>query len=80
MGQKPPGTIPELFAPGVVSGKGHTHGAIAVSPRLDTIYWDEWDERKHPENIHHEVSVSRLIGGQWTAPDGHRDMTLGVKS
>ena len=64
LGQKPPGMEPEIFAPGIVSGKGHTHGSPAVSHDLRMIYWDE---REH-ENTHHKIYYSRYVSGCWTIP------------
>ena len=64
LGQKPPGMTPELFAEGVISGKGHTHGSPAVSSDARMIYWDE---REH-EGSHHEIYYSRYIDSVWTRP------------
>ena len=37
-GQTPPGTIPEVFAPGLISKGFHEH-AIAISPKGDEIFY-----------------------------------------
>jgi Tol biopolymer transport system component len=39
LGQKPPGLIPEIFAPDVISGKFNLHGFPAFSPNGKEIYW-----------------------------------------
>ena len=64
LGQKPPGMVPVLFAQGLISGKGHTHGSPAVSSDLKMIYWDE---REH-ENSHHKIYYSRYMDNVWTKP------------
>ena len=38
-GQKPPGLIPEVFAPGIVSLKERVQGSVSFSPDLDEMYF-----------------------------------------
>jgi len=59
LGQKPPGAIPEEFAPGIVSG--YIHGRIAISPNSDEIYWvvNPSTER---------IIYSKMENGIWTKP------------
>lgn len=64
LGQKQPGMTPQLFAEGIISGKGHTHGSPAVSPDLKTIYWDEQEN----EGSHRKIYYSRLLDNRWTQP------------
>ena len=37
--QKPPGLIPEVFAPGIVSINGRNESGISFSPDLDEVYF-----------------------------------------
>ncbi|HSG26837.1 MAG TPA: ankyrin repeat domain-containing protein, partial [Candidatus Krumholzibacterium sp.] len=39
LGQEKPGLEPVLFAPGIISVEDQGHGAPAISPRGDEIYW-----------------------------------------
>ncbi|MGD9402839.1 MAG: ankyrin repeat domain-containing protein [bacterium] len=39
LGQKPPGMVPEVFAPGVVSTCDGEHGCATFSPDGDQVYW-----------------------------------------
>lgn len=40
LGQSPPGMVPEVFAPGVISGAGYRlHGSIVFSPDLRMVGW-----------------------------------------
>lgn len=70
-GQKPPGLIPEVFAPGIVSISGRHEGVMAFSPDLDEIYFNA-------DNKDQETSIyfSRLEGGKW-APIRKADFTKG---
>ena len=43
-GQKPPGLVPELFAPGIISVNGRFEGAVSFSPNLDEIYFAAYYE------------------------------------
>lgn len=72
-GQKPPGLIPEVFAPGIVSidGRGESH--ISFSPDLDEIYFQADDENKKPA-----IYFSKLEGNKW-APIEKPAFTKDVK-
>jgi hypothetical protein len=39
LGQEPPGTVPVLFAPGVVSTVHHEHSGAIFSPGGDELFW-----------------------------------------
>lgn len=54
LGQKPPGRMPEPFAPGIVSSG---HGSVTISADGTEIYWA--DDR---------IYVTRLENGRWTEP------------
>ncbi|SMF63215.1 WD40-like Beta Propeller Repeat [Alteromonadaceae bacterium Bs31] len=72
-GQKPPGLVPEVFAPGVVSIDGRYEGAVSFAPELDEIYFgaNNKDQKTH-------IYFSRLEGNRWT-PIKRADFTNGEK-
>ncbi len=61
LGQKPPGLIPEVFAPGIVSIDGRFEGAISFSPDLKEMYFGA-------DNENEETSIyfSKLKENNWT--------------
>jgi hypothetical protein len=67
LGQKPPGTAPERFAPEVISMEGAVHGSIAFFPDGSEIYWTLFppDYQDTPPMI---MYVKKTDGG-WTSPD-----------
>jgi len=72
LGQKPPGIIPEVFAPGIVSDTSWAeHCQVAISPSGDEIFWSAWtsmykteDGKRNTEQIFY----SKLKNGIWTKP------------
>ena len=51
-GLTPPGLIPEVFAPGIVSDSTWAeHCQVAVSPNGKEIYWSAWSSRYPPADI-----------------------------
>lgn len=60
-GQKPPGLIPEVFAPDVVSINGRFESTISFSPDLKELYF----EAKH-EGEAFQIYFSKLVNGAWT--------------
>ncbi|WP_394751336.1 TolB family protein [Spongiimicrobium salis] len=62
-GQKPPGIIPEIFAPGIVSINGRGEGSISFSPDLDEVYFGVFEEDGNPS-----VYFSKLEDKKWTNP------------
>ena len=59
-GRTPPGTIPEVFGPGVVSGSGERlHGALAFSPDLRDLYWPVVPPR---------ILTVRCVETEWSDP------------
>jgi Tol biopolymer transport system component len=61
LGQKPPGTTPEIFAPGVVSTDATEHGAPVFSPDGNEVYWFSFPGPA-TKMMHRE-------SGQWTPPE-----------
>ena len=72
-GQKPPGLIPEIFAPGVVSIDGRFEGTVSFSPDLTEMYFAA-------DNEDNETAIyfSKLKGNKWT-PIKRVDFTDGKK-
>lgn len=73
LGQKPPGLIPEVFAPGIVSVSGRSEGAVSFSPDLDELYFQAGSETEKPA-----IYFSILEGDGWS-PIEKADFTKGQK-
>ena len=58
LGQKPPGMIPEIFAPGIVSTDFYNHSSVTMSPDGNEIYW-AMGPLDHP---------LRIYFSKWTTP------------
>lgn len=59
LGQTPPGLIPEIFAPDVISGNGRLHCFPAFSLDNKEIYW---------MTIPPKIVTMREVDGKWTNP------------
>lgn len=66
LGQNPPGTIPEVFAPDIIFSDNAVHGHIAVTPDGNEIYWIflSSDYRKNPPVI----TFVKQTNGAWSEP------------
>lgn len=64
-GQTPPGPVPEVFAPGIISLEGVVHGSIAFSPDGTEIYWVL---QKGTPGECPRLMVAECEDGQWQAP------------
>lgn len=73
LGQKTPGLIPEIFAPGIVSINGRFEGAISFSPDLEEMYFGASNE---DDETH--IYFSKLQDNQWT-PIKRASFTSGKK-
>jgi hypothetical protein len=73
-GQKPPGLIPEVFAPGIVSIHGRNEAGISFSPDLDEVYFTA--NKKDEETA---IYFSKLKGNTWT-PVKRANFTKGGKN
>lgn len=62
LGQSPPGSVPEVFAPGLVSTGYHEDGGPAFTPDLKEIYF-RIAQRPYPV-----VFYMKEVAGRWTAP------------
>lgn len=66
LGQKPPGKVPELFAPDIFKNRyDRYHSIIVFSPDGKEAYWQAATESKPVKTA---IYVSRQINGYWTEP------------
>ena len=86
LGQKKPGTTPELFAPDIILNTHRPHGSIAFSPDGNEIYWAAalgfgeyqkiWMMRQQNDRWSSPEAVSFpdpfTYGGPAVSPDGER--------
>lgn len=66
-GQEPPGTIPAVFAPGIVSiPTYHEHSSPVFSPDGKEVYWSA--QCLYDGTRNHRIFYSRVEDARWTAP------------
>ena len=63
LGQKPPGSKPEVFAPGIVSKEGDQARLFIAPDGSEIIYWE-----REPVNGKMRIISIRNAGGGWTEP------------
>lgn len=63
LGQKPPGSVPEIFAPGIISINGRSDNGISFSTDLDEIYFSA--SKKDEDDA---IYISKLEDHKWTNP------------
>lgn len=72
LGQKLPGVVPEVFAPGIVSDTSWgEHCPLAISPKGDEVYWSAWTMEYPTEDGKdntQQIFFSKLENGVWTKP------------
>ncbi|MEO9483998.1 MAG: hypothetical protein ABJG47_11150 [Ekhidna sp.] len=73
LGQKPPGLVPKVFAPDVVSIDGRYESVISFSPNLEELYFGANNEGEETA-----IYFSKLEGGKWT-PVKRANFTKGDK-
>ncbi|MHC1705109.1 MAG: hypothetical protein AB9846_14470 [Tenuifilaceae bacterium] len=64
-GQKPPGMIPEIFAPGLISKENSWDAAISFSPDGKEFFFTRRENIQGTEN---RIMCSELMNGVWTKP------------
>ena len=67
LGQKPPGELPEAFAPSVVFSENAVHGQIAFYPDGKEIYWI-FHLATYGQNPP-AINFIKQVDGQWTKPE-----------
>ncbi len=65
LGQQPPGVIPELFAPGIVSTGLHEHSAVLITPDGNDIFFTVADA---PQHVILHVRRNKMSGGGQNRP------------
>ena len=69
-GLTPPGLIPEVFAPGIVSDSTWAeHCQVAISPQGDEIYWSAWTGKYKSEDGSkntEQIFYSKFENGIWS--------------
>lgn len=84
LGQKPPGLIPESFAPGIVSTERYEYGGV-FTPDMKEFYFIKGDEGnkkqefavfQYENNRWYESIISPRMGQPFISPDG-KTMHLG---
>ncbi|MCX6555803.1 MAG: ankyrin repeat domain-containing protein [Candidatus Aminicenantes bacterium] len=68
LGQKKPGSQPELFAPGIVSSRFGLHCPAVFSPDGREVYWSLMIDPRAGGYSSGRLLVSRLQDGRWTYP------------
>jgi hypothetical protein len=63
LGQKPPGLLPEVFAPGIVSTTELNERDVSFSSDGKEFYFTQW-----PRDGNWNVMCMRQENGQWTVP------------
>ena len=66
LGQKPPGLIPERFAPAVFSEDEYSEDVYNILPAETACVFDRWAETGFPQG---EIFISRSVDGEWTRPE-----------
>ncbi len=65
LGQKHPGRLPELFAPGVISRPGYfEHSAAQFTPDGKEVYWSA----KPDNESYYKIYCMKMVDGIWTQP------------
>jgi hypothetical protein len=69
MGQRPPGKIPEMFLPGIVSGHYDAHSTIVFSPDGTEACWTEMYPPRGKGYGTSGVMMMKTENGRWTYPE-----------
>jgi len=66
LGQTPPGSVPELFAPGLISTPDHEHSPMVISPDGRQIIWARMPVPL--DNRRQDLFEVHWNDGRWSAP------------
>ena len=64
LGQKQPGIIPEVFAPGIISTANTEHGTTTFSPKVDEVFW----ATIYSDPFRKKILFSKIVDDKWTEP------------
>jgi len=72
LGQKPPGKMPKMFAPGIISvEENFEHSAAVFSPDNKEVFWctniNWYTEKKVAGNL--RLYYMKIVDGKWTTPE-----------
>ena len=67
LGQKPPGMMPEIFAPGIVSTENRVYANVTFSPDLTKVCWTP--NTADSTFYHGGIITSKFENGLWTVPE-----------
>lgn len=62
LGQTPPGSSPEIFAPGIISSEAREHSSLTFSPDGTEIYFT-----RQTDGLNNILFLERR-GGKWSEP------------
>lgn len=66
LGQKPPGRLPEMFAPGVISRPDYfEHSAAIFTPDGNEVYW----AAKPNSERYYRIYCMKMVDGKWSKPE-----------
>lgn len=68
LGQVPPGSEPQLFARGIVSGRHPSHSSITFSPDGANAYWTPMFSRPEAGYGYSTVYFTKIVDTKWTLP------------
>ncbi|MCK5148640.1 PD40 domain-containing protein [bacterium] len=68
LGQKPPGDVPELFAPGIIADIYREHSATKFTPDGKEAFWTRVINQGIPSRID-VILHMKLENGTWTKPE-----------
>ncbi len=66
LGQEPPDTIPQVFAPGIIS-TGEDEGGVVITPGGDEILF--WRVSAGATGVKATIYLTRQVDGGWTTPE-----------
>ncbi|MFC2142513.1 TolB family protein [Acidobacteriota bacterium] len=67
LGQKPPGMMPEIFAPGVVSTENHEHSSLIMSTDGKEIFWSVISTPLSNQSSH-KIVFMKYENNHWYPP------------
>ena len=80
LGQKPPGMIPEIFAPGIVSTAGFEHSKIEFAKDGSVLYWAAQPEGNNAGSLRQKIWFVKRENDVWMRPEQLPVNQLGVRS
>ncbi len=68
LGQKPPGMIPEIFAPGIISTKNNNEALFCMYMDGNRLFLFTRSSPGAPGQIYYPIYMTELKDGKWTKP------------